>query len=250
MAVSAPGSLATWLRHAGLAGIALACTACGTVGAPTFAPAPVRPGPIEDTAGIRRADAASDVAGPGLQVAARHGQAGGVFVRESAWSLTSDSRAFRPGDVVTVLLQETTQASKKADTSFGKSGKVSVDPSVLLGNSLSRTAVGLGATRDFSGTSSSTQQNTLQGAITVVVQEVMPNGLLRIEGEKTLTLNQGEEFVRVTGFARAADIDADNRVSSQRIANARIAYAGQGALADANSSGWLMRFFASPWMPF
>lgn len=230
--------------------MAALCSACGTIGAPTFSPPPVRPGSMDDMAGIRRAEAASDLAGPGLRTAARHGQAGGVFVRESAWSLTSDSRAFRPGDVVTVLLQETTQASKKADTSFGKSGKVSVDPSVLLGNALSRTAVGLGASRDFAGSSSSTQQNTLQGAITVVVQEVMPNGLLRIEGEKTLTLNQGEEFVRVTGFARAADIDADNRVSSQRIANARIAYAGQGALADANSGGWLMRFFTSPWMPF
>jgi flagellar L-ring protein precursor FlgH len=84
----------------------------------------------------------------------------------------------------------------------------------------------------------------------VIVQEVMPNGLLRLAGEKMLTLNQGEEFVRLRGYVRAADIDADNRVSSLRIANARIAYSGQGTLADANSPGWLTRFFASPYMPF
>jgi flagellar L-ring protein precursor FlgH len=65
-----------------------------------------------------------------------------------------------------------------------------------------------------------------------------------------LTLNQGEEFVRLRGYVRAADIDADNRVSSLRIANARIAYSGQGTLADANSPGWLTRFFSSPYMPF
>jgi flagellar L-ring protein precursor FlgH len=90
----------------------------------------------------------------------------------------------------------------------------------------------------------------LQGAITVIVQEVLPNGLLRVSGEKTLYLNQGEEFVRLRGYVRAGDIDNDNRVSSQRIANARIAYSGEGALADANNPGWLMRFFSSPWMPF
>ncbi len=79
---------------------------------------------------------------------------------------------------------------------------------------------------------------------------VLPNGLLRVSGEKSLYLNQGEEFIRVRGYLRAADIDADNRVSSQRIANAQIAYSGQGTLADANTPGWLTRFFASPWMPF
>jgi len=84
----------------------------------------------------------------------------------------------------------------------------------------------------------------------VIVQEVMPNGLLKVAGEKVLTLNQGEEFVRLRGFLRAADIDANNMVSSQRIANARIAYGAQGTLADANQPGWLTRFFLGPLMPF
>jgi len=177
------------------------------------------------------------------------GSAGGVFVRDTAWSLTSDSRAFRPGDVVTVVLDEATQASKKADTSFGKGSSVDVKPITIAGKVL-KTDIGLAANRDFNGTATSTQQNTLQGAITAVVQEVLPNGLLRITGDKTLALNQGEEFIRLRGFVRAADIDRDNRVSSQRIADARIAYSGQGTLADANTPGWVTRFFASPLMPF
>ncbi|HSD40186.1 MAG TPA: flagellar basal body L-ring protein FlgH [Rhodocyclaceae bacterium] len=182
--------------------------------------------------------------------AARKGTSGGVFSSEAAWSLTSDSRAFRPGDLLTVMLLETTQASKTADTKFGKSSSVGVTPSVVFGKPLPKTEVGIDASRDFSGNSSSTQQNTLQGAITVVVHEVLPNGLLRVNGEKSLYLNEGEEFVRLSGYVRAGDIDSDNRVSSQRVANARIAYSGRGAGHDANSAGWLTRFFTSPWMPF
>ena len=193
--------------------------------------------------------AAMDDPPPVPPAAPRKGVAGGVFVAQSAWSITSDSRAFRPGDVVTVMLQEVTQASKKADTRFGKESGVSIAPTTLASKVID-TSVGIGAQRDFNGSASSTQQNTLQGAITVVVQEVLANGLLRVAGEKTLHLNQGVEFVRLRGFVRADDIDNDNRVSSQRIANARIAYSGEGALADSNSAGWLTRFFASPWMPF
>ncbi|KAF7599951.1 MAG: flagellar basal body L-ring protein [Candidatus Dactylopiibacterium carminicum] len=180
----------------------------------------------------------------------RKGSAGGTFTPDTPWLLTSDSRAFRPGDLLTVILSETTQASKTADTKFGKSGSVGISPSVIFGTNVAKTEVGIDASRDFAGSSSSTQQNTLQGAITVVVHEVLPNGLLRVSGEKSLYLNQGEEFVRLSGYVRAGDIDNGNRVSSQRVANARITYSGRGAGHDANSAGWLTRFFTSPWMPF
>lgn len=202
-----------------------------------MAPPPVRPGPFDE-------------APPVALGAPRSGQSGGVFNPDAGLALTSDSRAFRVGDVVTVTLQETTQASKKAGTTFNKGASTAIGSASLLGKSFPKTAVDLNADRSFSGASTSTQQNALTGAITVIVQEVLPNGLLRVAGEKSLTLNQGEEFVRLRGFLRAADIDADNQVSSLRIANARIAYSAQGTLADANSPGWLSRFFVGPWMPF
>jgi len=177
------------------------------------------------------------------------GAAGGVFTAQMPWTLVSDSRAFRPGDVLTVVLQETTQASKSADTSFGKQSKVAIAPVVVGGHALD-SDVSVDAKRTFDGSATSTQQNALQGAITVIVEDVLPNGLLLVRGEKSLTLNQGEEFLRVAGYVRAQDIDSNNRVSSQRIANARIVYSGRGALHDANSAGWLTRFFTSPWIPF
>jgi flagellar L-ring protein precursor FlgH len=178
-------------------------------------------------------------------VVAGKARAGGVFAAERGWTLTSDSRAFRPGDVLTVVLLETTQASKKADTRFGKESNAAISAAAKT----TGLDANIGAQRDFNGTASSSQQNTLQGAITVVVHEVLPNGLLRVGGDKSLYLNQGEEMIRLSGYVRGADVDADNRVSSQRIANARIVYSGQGSLADANSPGWLTRFFTSPWMP-
>lgn len=198
-------------------------------------PPQAKPGPLDDPLPVVQA--------------ARKGTSGGVFMPDAAWSLTSDSRAFRAGDVVTVRLEESTQASKNAGTKFDKASSIAIEPLVIAGNSI-KTDVSSGAKRDFDGNASSTQDNVLLGAITVIVQEVLPNGLLRVSGEKTLYLNQGEEFVRLRGYVRAADIDSDNRVSSRRIANAQIAYSGQGALADANAPGWLTRFFASPWMPF
>ncbi|WP_020651603.1 flagellar basal body L-ring protein FlgH [Massilia niastensis] len=184
-----------------------------------------------------------------VQRAARGGVSGGVFTSD-AISLTSDSRAFRVGDAVTVILQETTQASKRAGTSFSKGSAVSVAPLGVLGKTFGKTGIEIAADRDFQGDATSTQQNALSGALTVIVQEVLPNGLLRVAGEKNLMLNQGEEFVRLKGYLRAADIDADNQVSSLRVANARIAYSAKGVLADANSPGWLTRFFNSPLMPF
>jgi len=179
----------------------------------------------------------------------RRGMSGGVFSTEAFSTLTSDHRAFRPGDVLTVLLQETTQASKKTGTTVGKNSAATVTPSLLLGNTFS-TDIGLSAKRNFDSSDSSTQQNALQGSITVVVQQVLPNGLLQVRGEKSLTLNEGEEIIRLSGYVRASDVDTDNSLSSLRIANARIVYSGRGALAETHRQGWLTSFFNSAWMPF
>lgn len=205
--------------------------------ASTFAPPAVRPGPFDEPPQV-------------LRSAAPRGTSGGVFATDAGLSLTSDSRAFRVGDVVTVILQETTQASKSAGTTLGKDSGISVAAPSLLGKTFPKAGIDLSAGHSFQGDATATQQNALTGAITVVVQEVMPNGLLKVAGEKGVTLNQGEEFLRLRGYLRAADIDANNQVSSQRIANARIAYSAQGTLADTNTPGWLQRFFLGPLMPF
>ncbi len=218
---------------------ALLCAMAATLlaGCASLQPPAVRPAPFDEPPAVVRS-------------AAPRGVGGGVFAADTSLSLVSDSRAFRVGDVVTVILQETTQASKSAGTKLGKDSGISVTPPSLLGKTYPKAGIDLSAGHSFQGDATATQQNALTGAITVIVQEVMPNGLLKVAGEKALTLNQGEEFVRLRGYLRAADIDSSNQVSSQRIANARIAYSAQGTLADTNTPGWLQRFFLGPLMPF
>jgi flagellar L-ring protein precursor FlgH len=84
----------------------------------------------------------------------------------------------------------------------------------------------------------------------VTVADVLPNGIIAVRGEKWLTLNSGDELVRIAGLVRADDIATDNTVSSTRVADARITYSGTGAFADASQPGWFDRFFLSPLFPF
>jgi len=92
--------------------------------------------------------------------------------------------------------------------------------------------------------------NSLSGNITVTVHDIMPNGTLVVRGEKWLTLNQGEEYIRVSGMVRPQDIGQDNSVPSTKLADARIEYAGTGSVSDTNVTGWMTRFFISPLWPF
>ena len=174
---------------------------------------------------------------------------GGLYNGNYNWSLTQDRRAYRVGDILTVKLDESTQASKQARTNFGKKNDVSLGIPQAFGHTIDKLSGSIDGSRNFNGNATSQQQNSLRGAITVAVFKVLPNGVLAIRGEKWLTLNQGDEYMRVTGLVRAEDIERDNTVSSQRIANARISYAGRGALSDANAAGWLTRFFNHPLFP-
>jgi len=174
---------------------------------------------------------------------------GGLFRSGYGGSLVSDNRAVRVGDILTVVLDESTQSSKSAGTSFGKESSIGIGIPTVLGKTYPDIETSAGAERDFDGSAKSSQQNTLRGSIAVTVHRVLPNGTLLIKGEKTLRLNQGDEFIRLAGLVRVDDINRYNQVSSQSVANAKISYAGRGVLNDSNSAGWLTRFFTSPLFP-
>lgn len=174
---------------------------------------------------------------------------GSAFSQSSMITLFQDRRAYRVGDILTVMLEERTQSSKKADTSLDKSSSIDI-PVPIVGRTARTNLTAVGAAeRDFKGSASTSQQNTLSGYITVTVAEVLPNDVLLVRGEKWIRLNQGDEYVRLQGLVRIDDIDGQNRVPSQRLADARITYAGRGALADTNQAGWLSRLFNSSWFP-
>lgn len=174
---------------------------------------------------------------------------GGLFRSGYSGSLIGDKRAVRVGDILTVVLDESTQSSKSAGTSFGKTASAAIGIPTVLGKTYDRLESSADAERDFDGSAESSQQNTLRGSIAVTVHQVLPNGTLLIKGEKALRLNQGDEYIRLVGLVRVDDIDRSNQISSQNVANARISYSGRGVLNDSNSAGWLTRFFTSPLFP-
>lgn len=189
---------------------------------------------------------------------------GAIFQAGREISLFSDTKARRVGDMITIVLVEKTQASKKASTSSSKDQDVSMENPTLLGAPLSfgipgnlplngrqlNLGTSIKGSRDFKGEGDSSQSNQLNGQITVTVAEVLPNGNLVVRGEKQLTINQGDEMIRFAGIVRSTDVGPDNTVLSTLVADAKISYVGKGTLADANSMGWLGRFFNSKWWPF
>ena len=179
---------------------------------------------------------------------------GAIFHASTNRDIYSDGRALRPGDIITINLTERTQSSKQSSTSLDKSTDVNLpvpnvmgEPLTVFGRELS---AGVGGDSSFSGDSSSNMRNQLSGNITATIHEIYPNGVMLVRGEKWVTLNQGDEYIRISGLVRPQDIRADNTVDSTRLADARITYSGTGATADVNVMGWLGRFFISALMPF
>jgi len=71
-----------------------------------------------------------------------------------------------------------------------------------------------------------------------------------VRGEKWITLNRGDEYIRISGIIRPEDVSQENTISSTKLANARISYSGTGELAESQSMGWVSRFFNNPLWPF
>jgi flagellar L-ring protein precursor FlgH len=200
-----------------------------------------------------------------VQVETQDNYDGAIFDARNNISLFEDYRARRVGDILTVRLEEQTDAEKETETTVSKSNSNSIDNPTIFGTTpqfdlpgqlpLANTndnnlAFSLGSASDFSGEGESDQNNKLSGNISVSVVEVLPNGNMVIRGEKVITINQGNEYIRLSGMISPRDIEADNSISSVRIADAQIAYVGDGPTNDANVMGWLSRFFVSALMPF
>jgi flagellar L-ring protein precursor FlgH len=177
-------------------------------------------------------------------------------------------RAYNVGDVITVLLDESTQANRTQKGSVDRKASNTVIPSVenapggfnakLQGMRLPK-VFGLNPQGILNGVDLSQaeiksegggvadQQASLSGAVSVTVFEVLANGNLMVRGEKQLALTEGAEIIQVSGIIRPEDISPNNTVRSLRLANAQIAYRGTGDMANAAKAGWgtnaLMKFW-------
>lgn len=181
--------------------------------------------------------------------------AGAIYAAGPGLNLYGDRRAREVGDLLTITLVESTTASSTANTTISKKDATTMAAPTLLGVPLTVGGTNIlqnstNGDRSFDGKGNTAQSNRMQGSITVTVMQRLPNGNLVIQGQKNLRLNQGDELVQVQGIVRAADIAPDNSIPSSKVAEARIAYGGRGAVAQSNSMGWLSRFFNSRLSPY
>jgi flagellar L-ring protein precursor FlgH len=169
--------------------------------------------------------------------------------------LFENSVAHRVGDVITITLEEKTDASKSASTTTAKTTKANLTAPTVFGAPVTVNGVpilsgNLGNATSFDGSGDSKQSNALTGSVSVTVAKRLANGNLLVRGQKWITINQGREFVRIQGVVRPVDIGPDNTVSSLRVADASISYGQQGVIDSANHKGLLARFFDWKWSPF
>jgi flagellar L-ring protein precursor FlgH len=189
---------------------------------------------------------------------------GAIFEEALSDNFFGRKRNYQVGDIITVLLDESTQAKRTQNTKTTRTSVNDALPSVQagIGNGLSKWGVGFpglgsaakqikadGNVITSDGTGDSGQLATLQGSIAVTVVEVFSNGNLSVRGEKQLVLSEGPEVIQVAGIVRVDDIAPNGTVQSKRLSNAQIAYRGSGEGADASRAGWGTRALYKYW-PF
>jgi flagellar L-ring protein precursor FlgH len=180
---------------------------------------------------------------------------GAIYAQGTEVSLWNNVTARNVGDTLTVVLAESTEAEKSATTTASKSSSAELGGPTIAGrpvtvNGTPVLEMGMGNESSFTGNGAATQSNKLDGYITVTVARRFSNGNLLVRGQKLVTINSGREYVRLQGIVRPSDIAPDNSVVSWKVADAYIAYGGQGTVANASKPGWLFRFFNSPKTPF
>ena len=166
---------------------------------------------------------------------------GSIYKPKQGSLFAMEGRASRVGDILTVAFTESFQATKSQNAATSRSSESSVTFPPVVEKLIPGEEFASSGENTFSGSGSTAHSNSLTGSVSVHVIRVFGNGNLEIMGQKKLTLNNGDEYIRVSGIVRPRDISADNVVQSDRIANADINYIGAGDIARSGKKGWYTR---------
>lgn len=173
---------------------------------------------------------------------------GAIYNGSQSEAFFGRGRAFQVGDVITVILDESTQAGRTQSGVVKRTSSNDVVPAGMGGGLLSGANL-LGGSIKNEGSGTADQTATLKGSVAVSVIDVMSNGNLVLRGEKQLALTEGAEIIQVAGVVRPDDIAPNNTVASRRLANAQITYRGTGDMAAASRAGWATSGLLKLW-PF
>jgi flagellar L-ring protein FlgH len=159
--------------------------------------------------------------------------------------LFEDRRPRRVGDVITIVLNEEVSASKNASANASRNGSASLTFGELAEalQQLEEYGFDIAGANEFSARGGAQANNRFTGTITVLVREILPNGNLKVAGEKQIAINQGTEYIRFSGVVNPRHITGKNTVPSTEVAEARIEYVGDGYIHEAQHMGWLQRLF-------
>jgi flagellar L-ring protein FlgH len=222
--------------------VLLALAACGK-------PKPI--GPSIDTANVRERKYKEAKYETGLEPVTA-----GSLWPENGRGLFADFRAYRVGDLVTIRIDESSEAAGDSSTNLDRKSSESLGFGLTAALSKSLQNVNDSKNIDykavldwmgqsnFKGQGGTSRDTRVAGSIAVRVKKVLPNGDLFVEGTKVLLINDEEVHIYVSGSIRAEDIDSSNAVDSSRIADAQIEFSGRGVLTENQQQGWFTRLFA------
>ena len=188
---------------------------------------------------------------------------GGICPGETSKNLLfEDTKAREVGDIVTVILNETATSSQTASTDTNKTSSIDLQTNSILGlpsNMGVQNFLGMGTgfnpaakgstTRANKGTGTVSREGSLTGTLAATIMAINENGNFEIAGKRSVTVNNEEQLMILTGIIRPSDINYDNTINSSLIANAAISYSGEGVVSDEQRVGWLMRALSYVW-PF
>lgn len=187
-------------------------------------------------------------------------QMGSIWQGENAQnSLFVDRKARGIGDIVTIIISESSTGNNKAGTDTSRDATTDAEITALLGletsilkrneNMGGQIKIGGSSTNNLKGAGNTSRGNSLVARITARVIRVMENGNLVIEGRRQVTVNAEDQFIVISGIIRPDDITSDNLIASQYISDAQILYTGKGIVNDKLRPGWLTRVVDWVW-PF
>ncbi len=183
--------------------------------------------------------------------------ANGSLWQAGSVSPVDDFKARKLGDIVTVVIVEEASASKQASTGTKREAGISasipnfmgIETTVLADKLDLNSLIKANTSSDFGGSGTTTRKDVLNATISARVTDVLANGDLRIEGSRSVKVNNEEQIIILQGTVRPKDINHDNMISSSQIADARITYSGNGIINDRQQPGWLFNFIDKIW-PF
>lgn len=167
-------------------------------------------------------------------------RAADLYVPGNWPALASDQRAQQIGDSLTVVIYESTSASNSAQNGSKKTSRLGGQ--VSAGATFNESGQ-LNLNSGYDGTGQTTRSGKMVAQISVLVDDVLPNGDLAVSGEQTLNINGDKTRIRIKGQVRPADISGANVVLSSRLARASIDYDGTGFVTRSAKPGLVSRFF-------